>query len=283
MAALIGCVVGGVVALANTGGSASNGGSGTESLPVTSSGSATGGGTSSESASRTPAPRPVSAAQLAALPPATTFGQIGNAPADPAPGSPTDGGVVHPKRTVPVYLSPGGPAIGAVPIIQVGQDTWFPVIGHKDKWVLVALPSKPNGRVGWLYDGDGSLSTAKSTYQIRVDLATFKMTVFDNNKPLGTWTVGTGMDVDPTPTGRAFILSSIADTQAKYSPVILPLSVHSPTLSSFGGGPGTVAIHTWLPTSAVYGTKTSNGCIRVPPDALSLIQKAPLGTLVLIH
>jgi lipoprotein-anchoring transpeptidase ErfK/SrfK len=63
--------------------------------------------------------------------------------------------------------------------------------------------------------------------------------------------------------------------------VILPLGAHSPTLDSFGGGPGTVAIHTW-PTPDVFGAATSDGCVRVPKDALDQITDVPLGTLVMI-
>jgi lipoprotein-anchoring transpeptidase ErfK/SrfK len=57
--------------------------------------------------------------------------------------------------------------------------------------------------------------------------------------------------------------------------------VHSPTLPNFGGGSGTVAIHTW-PDASAFGAASSNGCIRVPGDALKKLAKVPLGTLVII-
>jgi lipoprotein-anchoring transpeptidase ErfK/SrfK len=63
--------------------------------------------------------------------------------------------------------------------------------------------------------------------------------------------------------------------------VILPLGTHSDTLDTYGGGPGTVALHTW-PDASVFGTAASHGCIRVPPDALDQLTQVPLGTLVLI-
>jgi lipoprotein-anchoring transpeptidase ErfK/SrfK len=52
-------------------------------------------------------------------------------------------------------------------------------------------------------------------------------------------------------------------------------------LDSFGGGPGTVAIHTW-PTADTFGTPSSHGCIRVPGPALRALRNVPLGTLVII-
>lgn len=292
LAALAGCVIGGVVALATTGPNASEKSEGSPhaSSPVVTLDPST------ETSAPTPRPAPtpikprtVSAAQLAALPQATTEGRIDAAPADPHPQSITDGSVVHPTHTVPIFGRPGGgPAIGALPATEVAGPTWLPIVGRKPGWLQVLLPSKPNGRVGWLAaqgPDNGGLQTARSTYQIRVNLDTFKLGLFNNNQQVGEWTVGTGSVADPTPAGRTFVLGAFTDPQQNYSPVILPLGVHSPSLDTFGGGPGTVAIHTWLnrPTQNVYGAKSSNGCIRVPPDALSLIEKAPLGTLVLIH
>lgn len=287
IAALVGCVVGAVIALANTGGSASDDhnakGAGATTLPPPSS-AASPSPSASPAPKPTPAavrPQPVSQQALARLPQATTFGRIENASADPAPTQPTNGAVVHPSRTVPIYLSPGGPAIGALPTTQIGQPTWFPIIRRTPGWVQVPLPSKPNGRTGWLWTGDGSLTEAHTSYLIRVSLAGYKLSLYDNGRLVGSWTAGFGMDVDPTPTGRAFLLSSITDPEQTYSPVIIPLSVHSPTLDTFGGGPGTVAIHTW-PDPSVFGTKSSNGCIRIPASGLSLIERVPLGTVVLI-
>jgi L,D-transpeptidase-like protein len=291
LAALVGCVIGGVVALATTGPNASEKSSGSTG---NSSSVVTVPTTESTAPTAKPAPKPippraVSVAQLAALPQATTEGRIDAAPADLHPTSITDGSVVHPTRTVPIFGRPGGgPAIGALPETEVAGPTWLPIVGREPGWLEVLLPSKPNGRVGWLAQqgaDNGGLQIARSTYQVRVNLAEFKLSLFNNNKQVGEWTVGTGSPVDPTPAGRTFILGAFTDPQQNYSPVILPLGVHSPSLDTFGGGPGTVAIHTWLnrPTQNVYGAKSSNGCVRVPPDALSLIEKAPLGTLVLIH
>jgi len=286
LAALAGCVIGGVVALATTGPNASEN---SQQPPASSPDTTQNAPTTSAPAPSVAAPvkpRKVSAAQLAALPQATTEGRIPTAPADPNPRAVTDGSVVHPTRPVPVFGRPGGgPAIAAVPAIEVGSPTWLPIVARKPGWLQVLLPSKPNGRVGWLAEDSSVLKTARSGYQVRVNLATFKLSLFNHNEQVGSWTVGTGSSVDPTPPGRTFILGAFTDPQQNYSPIILPLGVHSPSLDSFGGGPGTVAIHTWLnrPTQNVYGAKSSNGCIRVPPAALSLIEKAPLGTLVLIH
>ncbi|HKR51616.1 MAG TPA: L,D-transpeptidase [Pseudonocardiaceae bacterium] len=212
------------------------------------------------------------------LPLSTTYTIIDGAPVDSGPPVPTDGTVVHPQREIVVYAAPGGAPIARVGPQQLG-DTWLPVIAQQPGWVQVLLPSRPNNSVGWVTDD--ALNRAVTPYLIRVHLRSFSMELFRGDGRLGEWTIGIGKKSAPTPAGRTFLLGSFTDPKQRYSPVILPLGTHSPTLDSFGGGPGTVAIHTW-PTATVFGTRSSDGCIRVPADALNKLTEVPLGTLVLI-
>lgn len=215
---------------------------------------------------------------LAALPLSTTYTDVDGAPLDTGPPDPTDGTVVHPRREVVVYAAPGGAPIARMTPQQLG-DTWLPVIAEQPGWVQVLLPSRPNNSVGWVTDD--ALDRAVTPYLIRVHLRSLNMELFWGDRRLGEWPVGIGKEAAPTPVGRTFLLGSFTDPKQSYSPVILPLGTHSPTLDSFGGGPGTVAIHTW-PTADVFGTQSSDGCIRVPADALNMLTEVPLGTLVLI-
>jgi lipoprotein-anchoring transpeptidase ErfK/SrfK len=173
---------------------------------------------------------------------------------------------------------PGGAPIARLGPQQIG-DTWLPVIAQQPGWVQVLLPSRPNSSAGWVTET--ALDRAVTPYLIRVHLRSLGMELFKDGQRLGNWTVGIGKESAPTPAGRTFLLGSFSDTAQRYSPVILPLGTHSPTLNSFGGGPGTVAIHTW-PTATVFGTRSSDGCIRVPKDALHQLAQVPIGTLVLI-
>jgi lipoprotein-anchoring transpeptidase ErfK/SrfK len=93
--------------------------------------------------------------------------------------------------------------------------------------------------------------------------------------------VAIGAPGTPTPAGRTFLLASLAPAQPAYSPLILPLGLHSDSLSTFGGGPGTVALHGW-PDRAVFGHAISNGCVRVPATALRVLSRIPLGSSVMI-
>jgi lipoprotein-anchoring transpeptidase ErfK/SrfK len=223
-------------------------------------------------------PPAVLPADPAALPQSTTYTLVDGAPLDPGPLEPTDGTVIHPQREIVVYAAPGGAAIARLGPQQIGE-TWLPVIAQQPGWIEVLLPSRPNSSAGWITDI--ALDRAVTPYLIRVHLRSLNMELYKGGQRLGGWTVGTGKQSAPTPAGRTFLLGSFSDTAQRYSPVILPLGTHSPTLDSFGGGPGTVAIHTW-PTANVFGTRSSDGCIRVPRDALHQLIQVPLGTLVLI-
>ncbi|UUV32051.1 L,D-transpeptidase [Amycolatopsis roodepoortensis] len=231
------------------------------------------------------APQEVSAQSLAGLPQATTFTTISGAPHDPAPSARTSGRIIHPIATIAVYAQPGGPPIAALPAQQtfgeLRTETKVPVITEEPGWAQVLLPSRPNGSTGWVSLDDPAVTIERSKHRLVVDRAHFTLTLFEQDRHIGVWTVGIGRPGAITPAGRTFILSSILDTSPKaFSPVVLPLGSHSDTYSSYGGGPGTVGLHSW-PTPAVFGRASSDGCVRVPADALDVISRTvPLGSLV---
>lgn len=233
---------------------------------------------------QTPLPILVSGPELAALPQATTWATIPAAPPDPDPTHAPSGRVVHPTATVSTYAAPGGPPIAAVPPTQLGSDTWLPILAEVPGWALVALPSRPQGSAAWLYLADPAVTVARTPYLITVDRQAFLLRLVRDGTETGRWIVGIGKPGTETPVGRTFVLAAIRETQPPiFSPVVLPLGTHSATHLTYGGGPGTVGIHTW-PTSDVYGRASSDGCVRVPPDALhTLSTDVPLGTPVLIR
>ncbi|MEU8226706.1 L,D-transpeptidase [Kribbella sp. NPDC048915] len=215
---------------------------------------------------------------LTTLVASTTSTTITTAPLDTQPYAGTTGLVVHPRIEAALYGAPDADAFGKIGPTQFGP-TWLPVVEQTDGWVRVLLPSKPNRSTGWLRDED--LDRATSPYLIRVHTSSRTLELFLNNKRLGRWKAGVGAKNTPTPPGRTFLLGSIIDHKRSASPIVLPLGTHSPTLDTFGGGPGTVAIHGW-PDPKVFGAAISAGCVRVPRTALAHLQKVPLGTLVLI-
>jgi hypothetical protein len=226
-------------------------------------------------------PAHVSAAQLARLPMATTFGRSPSAPRDPDPFKPETGIVLHPTLKELVYLRPGGPPAAELPTTELGSPTWVPVVQSRPGWDRILLPTRPNRSTGWIYLKDKGLVAAYSAYQIEINLAAYRLTVLDAGRRLGSWTIAVGAPGTPTPTGRTFLLASVAPVHPTYSPLILPLGLHSDTLTTFGGGPGTVGLHGW-PDTAVFGHAVSHGCVRVPAAALRILSQIPLGSSVMI-
>jgi lipoprotein-anchoring transpeptidase ErfK/SrfK len=223
----------------------------------------------------------VSAARVARLPVATTYGTTPTAPRDPAPFASETGIVVHPSTTRVIYARPGGPAVAALPATELGSPTWVPVVQSQPGWDRVLLPTRPNRSTGWIYLSGGGLQTAYTPYQVDINLASYRLTILDAGRSLGTWTVAKGAPGTPTPTGRTYLLASLAPQHPTYSPLILPLGAHSDTLTTFGGGPGTVGLHGW-PESTVFGHAVSHGCVRVPAAALRALSRVPLGSPVMI-
>ncbi|NIH78095.1 lipoprotein-anchoring transpeptidase ErfK/SrfK [Amycolatopsis granulosa] len=225
-------------------------------------------------------PAAVSQEDLTQLPEATTFATVANAPLDPQPtGGATSGKVVHPKADIVVYDGVGGKAIAKLPSIQMGSPTWVPVVSEQGEWAQVLLPTRPNAASGWIHLSNDATETAQNDYAINVNRAAFTLEILQGGKSIGKWTIGTGKPEHPTPAGRAYIIASIEETKNTYSPIVLPLSYHSDSLETFGGGPGTVGLHTWRDNS-FSGQANSDGCIRVPSEALTELVKLPLGTIV---
>jgi lipoprotein-anchoring transpeptidase ErfK/SrfK len=226
-------------------------------------------------------PARVSAAQLARLPMATTSGRSPAAPRDPDPFQAETGIVLHPAAKQVVYARPGGPPVAVLPATELGSPTWVPVVQSRPRWDRILLPTRPNRSTAWIYLKDKGLVTAYSPYQVEINLAARQLTILDAGRRLGSWTVAVGAPGTPTPTGRTFLLASVAPVHPTYSPLILPLGLHSDTLTTFGGGPGTVGLHGW-PDTAVFGHAVSHGCIRVPAATLRTLSQIPLGSPVMI-
>lgn len=226
---------------------------------------------------------PPRATSAAPPPESTNTSHIANAPVDTDRQRPTDGVVLRIKRDVTVHGEPGGPAFARLPTHQLKAPTWVPMIERRGDWARVLLPSRPNGSAGWINAGDArAVSAAATPYRVDVDVDARRLVVRENGEEVGSWTVGVGAERTPTPRGRTFIMAAVRETVPSFSPIVLPLGAHSGTLNDYGGGPGTVALHGW-PDPKVFGTASSDGCVRVPDDALRVLQRLPLGTLVLVH
>ncbi len=179
--------------------------------------------------------RGVAEVDLTRLVASTTQAKLPRAPIDPDPTGTTDGAVVHPRRVLAVYATPGRKPFAKVTPKQM-NDTWLPVIDQQKGWTQVLLPSRPNGSIGWVRTDQ--LVQRQTPYVVRVHVGSRRMELVRDGATVGEWDVAVGAPATPTPIGRTFLLGSIVDDAQGFSPVILPLGTHSDTLDTYGGGPG---------------------------------------------
>jgi len=254
------------------------------SRPVTATAAPMRSGTAApDPAATPPAATPPAGTPVTGLREATTF-TTARGTTVVGPVSP-DGVVLHPRTSVAVFTAPGGRVVAALPATQLGSPTWVPVLREVGGWSEVLLPSRPNGSTGWVASGDhGGYDLARSDAVVRVRLREARMSIERDGRQVGSWPVVIGAPATPTPAGTTFVMASVEDPGNAYSRYLLPLGWHSNTLDSFGGGPGTVAVHGWRDPSIFTrrDRELSHGCIRVPKAALSVARSLPLGTLIVI-
>jgi lipoprotein-anchoring transpeptidase ErfK/SrfK len=192
------------------------------------------------------------------------------------------------RRAASRYASPGRLAIGTVPANWYQRPSVLPVIAAKPGWVEVRLAQRPNESTAWLPAGDVTLST--TPYQIVVDLATTRLSLFDHGRLVFSAPAGVGTTDDPTPIGQYFVAFDEPPPQPNpgYGPFIIVTSAHSPTISDWeGSGDAVIGIHGPLGEDSQIGTsgaKISHGCIRLHDHALEELAKVPPGTPIdIVH
>src|SRR5699024_6746403 len=145
-------------------------------------------------------------------PESSTFTEIPEAPQDPAPHQSTSGVVLRAKQDLPVHKSPNGPVFARLPAQEMDSDTWVPILDQQAGWAQVLLPSRPNGSTGWVRTNDPeSTEKARAEYEVDVDVDERSVVIRHNGARLGEWTVGVGSPDSPTPRGRTYVMSALAD------------------------------------------------------------------------
>ena len=186
------------------------------------------------------------------------------------------------RRAAPRYASPGRLATGTVPASWYQRPSVLPVIAATPGWVEVRLAQRPNESTAWLAASDVRLST--TPYEIVVDLATTRLSLFDDGRLVFSAPAGVGTTGDPTPIGQYFVAFDEPPPQPNpgYGPFIVVTSAHSPTISDWeGSGDAVIGIHGPLGEDSEIGTsgaKISHGCIRLHDHALEQLAKVPPGT-----
>jgi hypothetical protein len=150
-------------------------------------------------------------------------------------------------------------------------------------WLRVLLPVRPNGAQGWVRARDVALRA--NPYELTVALRAHRLVVRRAGRVVLRAPIGVGRAATPTPRGLAYVTELLRqpDSRGLYGPWAFGLSVYSPVLTSFGGGPGQVGIHGTNEPAGI-GRDVSHGCIRLRNAAIERLARVlPLGTPVRIE
>jgi lipoprotein-anchoring transpeptidase ErfK/SrfK len=159
----------------------------------------------------------------------------------------------------------------------------FVVLEHRPGWYKVLVPTRPNGRTGWVKAGEIGLFT--TDYSIAISLSKRELTVFKAGKEVLRETVAIGQSKYPTPTGVFFIREGVRPSNPKgaYGTFAFGLSAYSNVLTRFGRGDGQVGIH-GTNAPAKLGQAVSHGCIRMRNETVTKLSKMlPQGVPVVIE
>lgn len=128
-------------------------------------------------------------------------------------------------------------------------------------WVQVEVPTRPNGRVGWVpRTALGPLHLVTS--YLLVDERTLTATLFREGTAIFHARVGVGKPSTVTPSGHFYVMEKLRAVNAPvYGPFAIGTSAYAPTLSEWPGG-GVVGIHGTNEPQLIPG-RPSHGCIRM--------------------
>jgi lipoprotein-anchoring transpeptidase ErfK/SrfK len=159
----------------------------------------------------------------------------------------------------------------------------FVVLEHRPGWYKVLVPTRPNGRTGWVKAGEIGLFT--TDFSISVSLSKRELVVFKAGVEVMRETVAIGQSKYPTPTGVFFIREGVRPSNPKgaYGTFAFGLSAYSNVLTKFGRGDGQVGIH-GTNAPAKLGQAVSHGCIRMRNETVTKLSKMlPQGVPVVIE
>ena len=220
-----------------------------------------------------------------AAPPPTTTTTTTIPPTTTATVSPPAAVATTKVPTLQVYEAPDGAKV--VTSFSAKTDYLQPrtllVTERQGDWLKTLLPMRPNGSTGWVKASDVTLSD--NPYRITVSLTDHTVTMYKDGKEVLSTPAVVGAPNTPTPLGTFYITDPVdlrSSPGGAYGAYALGLSGYSEVLMSFNGGPGQIAIH-GTNNPELVGRNISNGCVRVPNDAiLEIAKQAPLGTPVVI-
>jgi hypothetical protein len=180
-----------------------------------------------------------------------------------------------------------GAAVGRLRFLtEDGQAEVYPVLdarmdGARRRWLHIRVPTRPNGRTGWVLQNSLSPLQTVRTHLV-IQRRKLRASLYRNGKLIWSAGVGIGKSGTPTPAGTFWIrerLRGLGDNTA-YGPWAFGTSAYS-SLSDWPGG-GVVGIHGTNEPGLIPG-RPSHGCVRVRNDKIrQLARLMPIGTPVRI-
>jgi len=142
--------------------------------------------------------------------------------------------------------------------------------------LLARLPMRPNGSRAWIDAGEVALRDVPN--RVAVDLSERTLTVLHGDEVVWATLVAVGAPETPTPVGDFYVDISLPNPGSPYGAHLVSIAGYSDVQINFGGGIGQIAAHGWSDPSVV-GQAVSNGCLRMPNDAITrLAELTPTGT-----
>lgn len=188
-------------------------------------------------------------------------------------------------RRLAVYERPGAkrPAVLLQNPDALGIPRVLLVHSQRRRWVRLYLPTRPDGRTGWVRSR--AVRVLTNPYRIVVHLRRHRLVLWRGDRRVLKTSIVGGAPATPTPRGLYYVTQLLKppDPNGAYGPYSFGLSAHSRVLRQFAGGDGQVGIHgtnePWL-----IGRSVSHGCIRIANGPVRrLAHVLPLGTPVWIR
>ena len=203
--------------------------------------------------------------------------------AGPLPDPPSPDPVIVAEAAVPlieVFDQPGDPSPTRRTVTSPrpsGVASVFVVLQRKGEMAEVLLPVRPAGSSGWVKLSDVKLTSHR--WRMVVELAAYRLTVFQGPDVVRVETIGVGTGGTPTPGGRWFTTELLRPLKPDG-----PYGTYAFGLSGFTGTPdgpsaayGQLGLHGTNDPSTL-GRNVSLGCLRMSNEAISaLATQLPLG------
>jgi L,D-transpeptidase catalytic domain len=150
-------------------------------------------------------------------------------------------------------------------------------------WLQIRIPGRPNGRKGWVREGQLSNLKEIETH-LTIDRRSLTATLRRRGREAWRSRIGIGAPGTVTPKGRFWIRERLRNLGGNpvYGPWAFGTSAYSDTLTDWPGG-GVVGIHGTNQPGLIPG-RPSHGCVRVANEKIVRLAKLmPVGTPVRIR